>query len=415
MASRYTLTAAALHWATAVLLLSNLALGWWMSEAIEREATRAVAVEWFQVHKSIGLTVLALTVVRILWRLAHKPPPLTSRMRASQRFVAGATHLLFYVLLLALPLSGWLYASTQWRGDAPLSVPTLYFGLFEVPHIGALATATEAVREAWARNALTAHQWLAGSTVALFALHLGAALKHQFVDRDGLITRMLPRVAPGETPAGHPLRRLPLRAASKWATATTAVVVILGVIALIGLPRQPAPPADVRGSSGAWRIDAAASEIAWTGRHAGRPFRGTFERWSADIDFDPARPQAGVISATIETDSATNGVALHERTLPQKEWFDVANHPTASYRSTAIEAQPDGSWRMPGTLTIKTHPVALSPLTVTLEGGVLRITGAPVMDRRDAEIGTVSDPGAKWVSADITIEVDITAVRSTAP
>lgn len=404
MVHRYTLTAAALHWATAALLLLNIALGGWMSGAIEQEGSRAAAIEWFQVHKSIGLTVLGLTLLRILWRLAHKPPPFPPQMRGYERFLARATHLLFYVALLAIPLSGWLYASTQWRGDAPLSVPTLYFGLFEVPHIGGLATAPDAVRERWSGMALGAHAWLAWGTLALTGLHLGAAVKHQVVDRDDLIRRMLPRMTVRHVGAMGALLAL-----GALLFLARSVGLDLGQDA--GQDAGQDQRVAVKGSSGAWQIDADASEIAWRGRHAGKPFRGVFERWSATIDFDPASPRSGVISATIQMDSATDGVALHDRTLPQKEWFDVANHPTATYRSTEIEAQPDGSWRMPGILKIKTHPVPLAPLTLALTGDTLRITGSPVMDRRDAEIGTVSDPGANWVSADITIEVDITAVR----
>lgn len=391
MASRYTVTAAALHWATAGLLLINIALGWWMSGAIEHEASRAAAIEWFQIHKSIGMTVLGLTLIRIFWRLAHRPPPLPSHMRRPERVVARATHLAFYITLIAIPLSGWIYASTQWRGDAPLSVPTLYFGFFEVPHIGGLGTASDAVRENWAYRSLRAHQWLAWSTAALAMVHIGAAIKHQFVDHDDLLTRMLPRVSMAKI-------------------ASASLLVGAGVLVALLLAQGSKSPAE-RSSSGTWQIDATASEIAWLGRHAGKPFRGVFQSWSATINFDPASPATSAINATIQMDSATDGVALHDRTLPQKEWFDVTNHPTATYRSTRIEAQPNGTWRMSGVLQIKTHSVELPPLTLSLQNNTLRITGSPVMDRRDAEIGTVSDPNATWVSADITIEVDITAVR----
>jgi cytochrome b561 len=83
-------------------------------------------------HKSIGLTVLVLTTLRLLWRLTHKPPLLPAAMSGWERFSAKAAH---YILMVVVPLSGWTYVSSQWADGKPLNVPTLWFGLFQVPHL----------------------------------------------------------------------------------------------------------------------------------------------------------------------------------------------------------------------------------------------------------------------------------------
>ena len=132
---RYTSVAIVLHWAIAAPILSNLMVGWWMKNAIDENATQARAIAAFQLHKSIGLTVLLLTALRLLWRFTHKPPPLPAGMASWERFSAKAAHWAFYILMVVVPLSGWTYVSSQWADGKPLNVPTLWFGLFHVPHL----------------------------------------------------------------------------------------------------------------------------------------------------------------------------------------------------------------------------------------------------------------------------------------
>ena len=176
--------------------------------------------EAYQLHKSIGLTVLVLTLVRLAWRLTH-PPAATCRqhMPAWERFAARATH---WALLRPdasrLPLTGWLYVSAGWsiHDDESLAVPTRWFGLFEVPHLFDLPHASNDVRADTAEAALTAHAYLGFTAIGLAALHVAAALKHHFFDRDETLAHMVPGVrAPNETEApprnvarsGFPWRR----------------------------------------------------------------------------------------------------------------------------------------------------------------------------------------------------------------
>jgi len=145
-------------------------------------------------HKWIGVTVLALMSVRLMWRLSHRPPPLPPAMPAWQRRIATLAHWMLYMLLLAIPLSGWLYSSA-------VGVPTVYLGLWQLPDlVGKDKALAEALK--------LAHKSLNFTLLALVVVHVAAAIKHHFVDRDGLLARMLPgRAYLGSSGSGGSERR----------------------------------------------------------------------------------------------------------------------------------------------------------------------------------------------------------------
>jgi cytochrome b561 len=165
-----------LHWTIAVLILSIGAVGLVMGDL-----PRTPKYFWvYTAHKSLGLTVLALVLVRIGWRLyAGAPQPVAGTPRWQAR-LASATHAAIYVLILAMPLSGWLYDSAS--GLRPFR----WFGLAEVPKI---SPPSEAVADA----AHGTHEWLFWLLIALVVAHAGAALYHHFFQRDATLVRMLPR------------------------------------------------------------------------------------------------------------------------------------------------------------------------------------------------------------------------------
>jgi len=174
MHGRYTSVAIALHWALAALILLNLPLGVF-GDAIEELS--GASMVWL--HKSIGITVLSLTLMRICWRLSHRPPRLPEDTAAWQRFISSAVHLLLYVLMLAVPLSGWLRTSAG-------SYPLRWFELLDVPKFPLAHGSPEA------RFASDAHEVLAWSLALLAALHIAAALYHRLVLRDEVMRRMVP-------------------------------------------------------------------------------------------------------------------------------------------------------------------------------------------------------------------------------
>lgn len=181
---RYTATAIALHWLVAVLVIAMIAFGWWMQEIPKTPVgPRADA---YNLHKSIGMSVLLLMFVRVLWRTAH-PPPRLPPMPLWQARTARFVHVLLYVCLFVQPLSGYL-------GSAYSGYPVKFFGL---------ALLTWAPNDAAVKDAMSlihlGNSWL---LVTAFALHLAGSFKHALIDRDGSFRRMWPWAGPARDPAG---------------------------------------------------------------------------------------------------------------------------------------------------------------------------------------------------------------------
>lgn len=179
---RYTTVAIIFHWLIAALIFTNLVLGWRMGSA---EGMSRFTL--FQLHKSVGITVLALSVLRLGWRLLNPPPPYPGTMTRWERAGAHAVHLTFYLLMIGMPLTGWVIVSAS-----ALNIPTLLYGVVPLPHIGVVHDLPLASRHAIENGVGTSHVLLAYLFAGLIALHVAAALKHQFVERDGVLWRMVP-------------------------------------------------------------------------------------------------------------------------------------------------------------------------------------------------------------------------------
>jgi cellulose synthase/poly-beta-1,6-N-acetylglucosamine synthase-like glycosyltransferase/cytochrome b561 len=184
MAGRYTGLAIALHWLIAVLIAVNVGLALSV-DLLPDSAVRSV----IDLHKSFGITVLGLVILRILWRLSHRPPTLPAKYSHWERLSAHGVHYLLYASMLALPLSGWLHDSA-WRDAA--THPMRLFGLFEWPRLQFIMTLPAGLKEQLHTRFGELHTWLGYGLYALFALHVGGALKHQWFDREPELQRMLP-------------------------------------------------------------------------------------------------------------------------------------------------------------------------------------------------------------------------------
>jgi cytochrome b561 len=191
---RYGSVAIALHWLIAAAIMIMIATGLWMTRAINVPETQAQAFSTYQFHKSLGLSILILSAIRLIWRLLHRPPALPSHMSRWERRAARGAHGFFYGLMIALPVTGWMYTSAGWNSNlsAPFQIPTIWFGIFEWPHLPFVASAPEPMRALVADTALTGHELLAWGCVVLIFLHVAAALKHHFIDRDEVLVSMLP-------------------------------------------------------------------------------------------------------------------------------------------------------------------------------------------------------------------------------
>lgn len=176
-ASGYTHTAIALHWLIAIALASTFALGLYMHE-LPLSPQKLKLYSW---HKWAGVTIFLFVALRLAWRLGHRPPPLPILMPAWQRLAAEATHVLLYLLMFAVPLSGWLMSSAK-------GFQTVWFGVLPLPDL--------LNKDAELGDLLQqVHMILNFSMAGLVLAHLGAALKHHFLERDDVLARMLPFLA----------------------------------------------------------------------------------------------------------------------------------------------------------------------------------------------------------------------------
>lgn len=211
---RYTRVAMWLHWLIALFILFNLALGFFMEDL--PPPGRFIVV---RAHISAGLTVLALTIVRIAWRLTHRPPPFVQGLRGWERGLAHAVHFGLYAMMLAMPLVGWGLISANppmgspaavemarqhqadqaaglAKGPPPFASSTTYvWGIVPVPPLGPIAAIgsemSGVARQKQLHDGLVqAHALGAFVMIALLALHLGGALKHQFIDQEDELARM---------------------------------------------------------------------------------------------------------------------------------------------------------------------------------------------------------------------------------
>ena len=170
----YTSTAKALHWLMAALLFGLLALGFYMSD-LPLSPNKLKFYSW---HKWAGVTAFLLLAFRLLWRITHRPPALPDSMPKLMQFAAHAGHLALYGLMIAIPISGWLMSSAK-------GFQTVYFGILPIPDL------LDKNKELGNLLAIV-HESLNFLFIAVLAGHIGAALKHHFIDKDDILTRMLP-------------------------------------------------------------------------------------------------------------------------------------------------------------------------------------------------------------------------------
>lgn len=180
---KYSLVAIILHWLIAAAILALFVIGVTMTNLPNEQIARKF--ELYQLHKSLGVTVLLLSVLRLAWRLSHRPPPLPTNLKPWEKSAARATHIGFYILIIAIPLMGWAMVSSS-----PYNIPTVLYGQIAWPHLPMLASLEDkkVVEDAFK----LAHKTLAFGAAALLVLHIVAALKHHFTLKDDVLARMIP-------------------------------------------------------------------------------------------------------------------------------------------------------------------------------------------------------------------------------
>lgn len=391
MPQRYSLAAITLHWAIAALLAFQIAVGW----ALGSLGARGFAL--FQLHKSIGITVLLLTLLRIGVRW-WKPRP--AKLEGGwQGALASGVHVGLYAFMLGAPLTGWALVST-----AKVKVPTLFFGVIPLPHLP-LPMASHGLAEG-------GHSLLAWIGIALVALHVAGALRHHVLMRDGLIWRMVPgrstalmiglpalilggfllgrAILPGAAPAA------PQSPAANAVEAEDVPAEDNAVEAAGNASDNAAAPAanetaavaeEPAGPPPAWTVQPG-GKIGFAVGNSGETISGSFSKWTAKIVMDPDHPESADIKVTIDMASASVGDAYKDGMLPGDEFFGSAAHPTATFVARGAEKSGANAYRAHGTLTLKgvAKPQAIR-FTLSGSGKNRKVSGSASVARLPFGVG----------------------------
>jgi len=420
--ARYSRVAMLLHWLIAACFAFQIGLGLRMDAPPGPEAFAV-----YQLHKSVGITILLLTLIRLAWRLTKPAPAFPSTMRPWERRLAASVHAGFYILLIGLPLTGWLIVSSS-----KTAVPTFLYGTVPWPHVPGIPGLAPSAKAFVNDLSGLGHESLVYIAYLLLALHIAGALKHQFFERGGDLARMLPA----------PRRMLGIAAVAVIAVLALLVVagnrVHLAPIALAGAPAptpvvaapsmpMPVPtptaqatpeatptpePTATEAVADTWIVRQSASSLGFHTAWSQGPVDGRFEKWKAAIRFGPEALDNSSVDVTIDMASAKTGVDDTESALPGTDWFSVAAHPTATFRATRFSHLGGNRYEASGTLSLRgvSRPLKLA-FTLSIAGDVATMTGTTTIDRTVFGVGQGEWTATTDLPAAVTVKVAIKADR----
>jgi cytochrome b561/polyisoprenoid-binding protein YceI len=421
--ARYSKSAMALHWLIAALMAFQYGLG----EAFAHMPRGKALFDVAQFHKSIGIAILLFTVIRLGVRIA-KPRPAMLADSIWATWLAVLVHVGFYFMLIAVPLSGWLAAST-----ASLNIPTVLFNTVpwpDFPFVQTMeATAKHGLHE-WAENM---HGITAKLALLLFVLHIVGALRHQLLLKEAVIERMLPLRAlsplagsalivalsggafglmqwaqtPGVAPKAYRAAVTPvpakvqdaIRAPEAAALSDDAEKLAAEEAAKVEAEKAKVkqvekeeadaidPDAIAAGETPRWAV-APGGQLGFTTSWTGSPVSGSFGNWSADVRFNPDALPQSKIRITIALGSANTGDGERDNMLKGSDFFNSGSHAQATWTSGAIKHLGGNRYRAEGQLNLRgvTKPVPLT-FTLDIKGKVARVSGNASLRRLAFGVG----------------------------
>lgn len=416
-AARYSLVAIVLHWTIALAIVLQVSLAGRMEPPPTPESFAVT-----QLHKSIGITILLLSLLRLAWRLLNPPPPEPATLARWERILSQAVHWGFYAIMIGMPLTGWLMVSAS-----RIQLPTLLYGVIPWPDIPGLSGLAPASKHLWHEIGETGHGLIAKGIYVLLALHVAGALKHQLFSRDEPV---LGRMAPGAVPGRWLEPRIlvialavvgvfafgrlvqvptPAMAATPPPAPAAAVAEVAPPPAASPAPETPAAPAApelVR-----WRVGTG-STLAFTTAWSGAPIQGRFDKWRAGIVFSPDLLDQSKATAVIDLASVNTGDKQRDETLPSADWFDAAAHPQAEFRADRFEKTGPDRYVAHGTLSLKgvKKPLDL-PFRLRIDGKRAEMSGTASLDRTAFGIGQGEFAATDQIPAKVTVRVELHAIR----
>ena len=397
MSASYSGIARGLHWLVAGLIVAQYIIAE-LAELAESSDSVVQQLGLLANHKSIGMTILGLAVLRLIWRLFNKPPALPASMSAWQRRASSFAHVALYGFLFVLPLSGWLMSSAT-------SYSVSWFNLFVFPDL-------IAANEANAETLEQIHYWSGEALFVLALIHIVAALKHHYLDKDVVLKRMASR--------------------GGWLLMLTTLVLAIGLFGRVSVSQKAsqnstsissAAGKDVSANQNAvtnqslrqsnlpiWNIDYQDSYIEFSGDQAGAPFKGRWQTWQAQMQFDTQQLAAGRFAVTIEPASVFTDDKERDGYIRDPDFFDVENHRLASFNVDKFSQTESNSFIAHGLLTMKniSHPLDLV-FTVKKEQSTTVLEGQAAIDRLQWNIGMGDWTDTSWVGQEILVKVRVVA------
>ena len=397
-ARTYGSMAKTFHWLTALLILTNLPLGWIARDlAHQVEITPAEdlinrAALLFSLHKTLGVTIFFVALARILWAVSQPKPGLLNGDKGLEAWAAETVHWLLYGSLVALPLSGWVHHAAT-SGFAPIWWP---FGQ-NLPFVPKSETLSGI--------AATLHFILQWVLTGAIAAHVLGALKHHLIDRDATLRRMLPGHTPGQPTARQPGHAIPLAAAlAIWLGA-------VGGAAALGWfdTAETTGPATLAEVQGGWTVQS--GQLQFTIQQMGSAVTGSFAEWTADITYDETADgdgRHGSVEVVIGIASLSLGSVTQQ--AMGEDFFNAGEFPTAVFVADLMATDQGHVAR--GTLTIRDQSVPVEmPFDLKINGDTATASGGVAVDRSDFDLGKgVTD--AKSLGFEVDIGFDLTATRA---
>jgi cytochrome b561 len=372
----YGAAAKLLHWLIAAFVIALIGLGHVMDTG-----DLMLRFQLYQLHKSMGITVLLLMALRIALRIFVKPPDLPPHIQGVERHGARISHLGFYALLLLLPLSGWAMVSAA---TVPFNIPTLLYGQIPWPHIPAIEELSPERKKAVEPVFENVHAALGWVLLALLIVHVAAALRHAFILKDGIMSRMLPRFLK-----------------------TSRNLVLFAALAAMAVAAGP------RAEAQEWAINKEQSRITFEADAGGQKVVGEFKQFEAEIRFDPDHLDIAEISAAVDLNTVETGQPDVDKALLGKDWFDVQTYPTAGFRMTSIApGETPGSYKLEANLSLKGKTRAVSlPFTLAVDQGDAKVKGEMTLDRGDFGIGPDGPVAGLVIGNTVRLTLDLIATR----
>lgn len=338
------------HWIMVLGFIALYVIGFYMTGLpLGPEMFEKIAL-----HKSIGILVLGLALFRLVWRFTNQNPELPIDMPAHERIGAHLSHIALYGVMIVMPLSGWAMSSAA---NYPVSV----FGWFTLPNI--MDPSKDAVE-----FLKSFHGIMAWAILALIALHVLAALKHHFINKDNVLTRMIPF------------------------TVLALVVMMNGVQA-----------AD-------WTVRTPDSKLGFFATQAGAEFEGAFQKFNSQIAFDPENLAESKVKIVIDMASVDTQSADRDSNIVTKDWFNVPEFPTATFETKSIRKGENGGYIAISDLTMRgvTKEVEL-PFTVVIENAKAHAKGEITVSRTEYGIGQGQWAASTVVGDEVRIFFDLQA------